>query len=164
MRPHILSAIAALLSLTLVQALDIRSLLHKFLYKSIDEDADAFSETDITMELLSANRSGMPQCNDNTLMLRLAQMQIISPERIVLMVLGSGGLVELCRTLRTNIEATTLELRGCAPFDADNLYWLLYRGVGVLFRKLCLQDNEITTSKGWLNDIDGHSVMSMNLC
>lgn len=133
-------------------ALDIRAWLHEALYTNdaddeVVHDVAEFSEQDITAELLSINRTGLPQCDDNRLMLRLAQMQITSPERIVLLLFGAGGLVELCRTIRETIVATTADLRQCAPFETDNLYWLLFNGVGVMFRKLCLKDTEITESK-----------------
>lgn len=63
------------------------------------------------------------------------------------MVLDSGGdLVELCRTLKVDIATTTMELKSCGAFGADNLYWLLFKGVGALFRQLCLADTDLTRS------------------
>lgn len=132
------------------RAVDIRAWLHSVLYTYDDEtthELAEFSEQDVTSELLNVNRTGLPQCDDNRLMLRLAQMQIISPERIVLLLFSTGGLVELCRTMRETIVATTADLRQCAPFEADNLYWLLFQGVGVMYRQMCLKETEMTESK-----------------
>lgn len=149
MHPHLLFGIILpiLLSGHLVRA-NASSLLHQLLYVDDDQTPRTSpNKPDITIDLFGVNRSGLPKCNDNRLMIRLAQRQITSPERIVQMVLDSGGdLVDLCRMLTVDIATTTMELKNCGGFEADNLYWLLFKGVGALFRQLCLAETELTRS------------------
>lgn len=84
-------------------------------------------------------------------MLRLANMQITSPERIVLL-LTTGGIYDLCKTLKTNMEEVRLEFKHCRPLAADNLYWLLFNGVIRLHDQLCLsQTSEILQSECFLS-------------
>lgn len=80
-------------------------------------------------------------------MLRLANMQIISPERIVLL-LTTQGIYDLCKTLKSNMDEVRLEFKQCRPLAPDNLYWLLFNGVIRMHEQLCLsQTSPIVQSR-----------------
>ena len=86
-------------------------------------------------------------CDENKLLLRLANLQITSPEKIVLMI-TMDNLNELCRTLNTNINEVEHEFENCFPtLEKDNLYLLIYQGMKVLNRKLCDEHTVLFKSK-----------------
>ncbi|KAG4071637.1 hypothetical protein HA402_011791 [Bradysia odoriphaga] len=75
-------------------------------------------------------------CDEKKLMLRLATMKVISPERIVLM-FTSDNLNDLCRKLGSNIDEVKHEFKSCTPLKRDNLYWMLFQGVEAMYGKIC---------------------------
>lgn len=102
-------------------------------------------------------------------MLRLANLQIISPERIVLL-LTTDNLNDLCRqdrgpslgllikifnaicemiphrSLNANVGEINHEFKQCLPLDKDNLYWLLFQGVVIMQKSLCQSETPLVKS------------------
>ncbi|KAJ6633822.1 hypothetical protein Bhyg_17895, partial [Pseudolycoriella hygida] len=110
----------------------LSSLIHKIIFKRPSESDFAF----LTGEDSTDVDCSKVICDENKLMLRLATMKVISPERIVLM-FTTDNLLDLCRKLDANINEVKHEYKSCVPLKRDNLYWMLFQGVETMHSKVC---------------------------
>lgn len=79
-------------------------------------------------------------CDENQLMLQLAKLYIISPERIILQ-LTSCSVNEMCKELKLLLNKLNHQFQSCTPLPKENLYMKLLAGAHILEKKVCEKDN-----------------------
>lgn len=79
-------------------------------------------------------------CDENQLMLQLAKLYIISPERIILQ-LTCSTVADMCKELKLVLNKLNQQFQSCSPLPKDNLYMKLLAGAHVLNQKICLKDD-----------------------
>lgn len=75
-------------------------------------------------------------CDENQLMLQLAKLYIISPERIILQ-LTCSTVTEMCKELKLVLNKLNQQFQTCVPLPKENLYMKLLAGAHVLHEKVC---------------------------
>lgn len=75
-------------------------------------------------------------CDENQLMLQLAKLYIISPERIILQ-LTYSSVNDICKELKLVLNKLDQQFLNCLPLPKDNLYMKLLEGARILNEKVC---------------------------
>lgn len=81
-------------------------------------------------------------CDENTLMLNLATLEIKSPDRIISMA-SAGNLYEYCQKIKKNLAVTDALLKQCVPLEHENnLYIRLINGTRQFHNLSCTIDSK----------------------
>lgn len=81
-------------------------------------------------------------CDENTLMLNLATLEIKSPDRIISMA-SAGNLYEYCQKIKKNLAVTDALLKHCVPLERENnLYIRLINGTRRFHNLSCTIDSK----------------------
>lgn len=86
------------------------------------------------------NYTPITSCDENQLMLNLANLQITSPERIILQITGTRKPYDVCDKVLKMINNTLRGQRECHPLEPDNLYVKLFRGLEMFVSAYCRDD------------------------
>ncbi|XP_055842167.1 uncharacterized protein LOC129909182 [Episyrphus balteatus] len=98
----------------------------------VDDKDNECSEAKIPKEM----------CDENQIMLQLAKMYIVSPER-VLMLLTTDSLQETCKNLSEAMEKINKTQTGCIPLNSENLYMKLLKTVKFFDASICQGDSRL---------------------
>lgn len=81
-------------------------------------------------------------CDENTLMLNLATLEIKSPDRIISMA-SAGNFYEYCQKIKKNLAVTDALLKHCVPLERENnLYIRLINGTRQFHNLSCTIDSK----------------------
>ncbi|XP_063702412.1 uncharacterized protein LOC134832350 [Culicoides brevitarsis] len=81
-------------------------------------------------------------CDENTLMLNLATLEIKSPDRIISMT-SAGNFYEYCQKIKKNLVVTDALLKHCVPLEQDdNLFIRLINGTRKFHNLTCSVDSK----------------------
>lgn len=104
---------------------------------SIFKDFTASLKADKSKE---SCESAKEVCDENQLMLQLAKLYIISPERIILQ-LTCSTVTEMCKELKLVLNKLNQQFQTCMPLPKDNLYMKLLAGAHVLNQNICEKED-----------------------
>lgn len=81
-------------------------------------------------------------CDENQIMLHLAKMYIVSPER-VLMLLTTDSLEDTCKRISEEMEKIKMTQEGCIPLSSENLYMKLLKTFKYFDAEICPPDSRL---------------------
>lgn len=111
-------------------------LFTRFFYKLSPSNTDFVS----FRQVRKVHKRQSVVCNENTLMLNLATLEIKSPDRIISLATG-GDFYEYCQRIKKNLGVTDALLKNCVPMERDNnLYIRLINGTRVFHNLSCSID------------------------
>lgn len=105
--------------------------------KSVFNDLTASLRSDKSKEGCEASKE---VCDENQLMLQLAKLYIISPERIILQMTCST-VTDMCKELKLLLNKLNQQFQTCVLLPKDNLYMKLLAGAHVLNQKICEKED-----------------------
>lgn len=79
-------------------------------------------------------------CDENKLLLKLASLQIINPERILLYLIHNGNVLESCDKISKSLKLIENDEKNCKPLENDNLYMMLLNGLNVANNCFCMNE------------------------
>lgn len=74
-------------------------------------------------------------------MLALANLQIVNPERIILLLTSNTNNYEVCNKMSIALKNVELSQKHCKPLEDNNLYMLLLHGLTMAHIQYC-KNNE----------------------
>lgn len=116
-----------------------QSYLNKFFFKLKDDTPELYRSQD-TAHKHHKRDINHAICDDNQLLLHLANLDIIGPDRIVTLITGSN-INDFCQRINTTLEAVDRELQNCVVLSRANLYIRLLNGTQIANRMLCTNNS-----------------------
>ncbi|XP_055910646.1 uncharacterized protein LOC129945009 isoform X2 [Eupeodes corollae] len=107
----------------------------------VDDKGDDWPESRIPKEM----------CDENQIMLQLAKIYIISPER-VLILLTSDSLQETCKDISKAMVKINKTQSGCIPLSSENLYMKLLKTLKFFDASFCQSDSRLKKKINQIGD------------
>lgn len=114
----------------------------RFFYKMSPSNTD-FASIRRQDKLYKRQVNATPKvCDENTLMLNLATLEIKSPDRIISLA-SAGNFYEYCQKIKKNLAVTDALLTHCVPLEHENnLYVRLINGTRQFHNLSCTMDSK----------------------